>query len=478
MEDHSLAELIRRQHDNSLDARTLLEVCLKRVDEANHSGPEFGAVLEINLDAHSIAGDLDAYRKRGEPLGSLHGLPILLKDNIATDGALHTSAGSLALAELLTERDAFVVQRLREAGAVILGKANMTEFANFMSLGMPPGYSSRGGQVQNPYGRGFHPGGSSAGSAVAVAAGMAVAALGTETSGSILSPASQNSLVGVKPTTGLVSRTGILPISHSQDTAGPIARSVEDAARVLSVLVGSDPEDPLTGAADTHRCDYAAGLRTGGLRGARVGVPRRFYYQGLPADELAVMERAFGELRDLGAAVVDPADIDTAEDLRRYYFEVMLREFKPGLNTFLKGTPEGPWPHSLPEVIAFNDAHPEATLVFGQILLLAAEATPGDLKEEAYRFARARDLRLAGELGLDATLGRHALDVLVLMGSHGAELGAKAGYPSVTVPAGYTKAGQPVGLTFVGRAFSEAVLLELAYDYEQATHHRRSPLLG
>jgi len=455
----------------------LVEQYLRRIAKYNHQGPEINAVLEVNPEALLQAEALDWERQEGKSRGHLHGIPILLKDNIDTGDKLHTSAGSIALANSHAAEDAFLVRRLREAGAIVLGKANMTEWANFMTYDMPNGYSSRGGQVLNPYGPGvLDVGGSSSGSAAGVAAGFAAAAVGTETSGSILSPASANSLVGVKPTLGLVSRTGIIPIAYSQDTAGPIAPSVKAAAYMLQAMAGPDAADVATWRLQ-HRqpTDYAAALVGATLAGARIGVPRKKFLEGVSDGQLAVFERGIEELRKLGAAVVQ-LDMGFAaydeEDIN-----VLLYEFKSAINAYLNKLPADVPVHSLADVISFNMRHAEKALRYDQTLLVEAQHTTGTLTEARYIESRLNDVRSSRSEGIDAALQAHGLDALLFVNNYGAGIAAKAGYPSVTVPAGYTDDGEPVGLTFTGTAFSEAQLLSLAYAYEQGTHHRVQPKL-
>ncbi len=445
--------------DGRLTSARLTERFLQRVEAYDRSGPRLNAVLEVNPQAREIAEALDRERASGGTRGPLHGIPVFLKDNIATADRLHTSAGSLALRDCIAPHDAFLVTRLREAGAVILGKANMTEWANFMTTGMPAGYSSRGGQVKNPYGESLSPGGSSSGSAVAVAADLCTVAVGTETSGSILSPANQNSVVGIKPTLGLISRSGIVPIAGSQDTAGPFARTVADAAILLGAMTGADVADRATRASRRHaRRDYTELLATRGLEGARLGVPRAAFFDRLGAAEVPVIEAALQALGGLGASLVDPADIATAREVADFRSDVMLYEFKRDLNRYL----------------GFNETRPREMLRFGQVLLLAAQATSG-LGTATYRLSRAEDIRISRTEGVDQVMARERLDALVFPGWTGAAIGAKAGYPSVIVPAGYTAEGAPVGLTLLGRAWSEPTLLRLANAFECATRHRRQP---
>jgi amidase len=473
--DATIAELQTAMQDGRLTAVRLTERFLERIEAYDRGGPHLNSVLEVNPEARDIAEALDRERASGGHRGPLHGIPILLKDNIATADGLHTSAGSLALAGCVAPRDAFLVARLREVGAVILGKANMTELANFLTTGMPAGYSSRGGQVKNPYGESLSPGGSSSGSAVAVAAGLCAVAVGTETSGSILSPASWNSVVGVKPTLGLVSRSGIVPIAASQDTAGPFGRTVADVAILLGAMTGIDPKDRATRASRRHaRRDYAEFLSSETLDNVRLGVPRAVFYERLAAPETPVIDAALRALGTLGANLVDPADIDTARAVSDVRSDVMLYEFKRDLSRYLRGLGDASPIRSIRELIRFNEARPQEMLRYGQVLLLAAQATNG-LRTETYRRSRAEDLRLSRTDGIDRVMARERLDALVFPGWSGAAIGAKAGYPSVIVPAGYTAEGAPIGLTFLGRAWSEPTLLRVAHAFERATRLRRPP---
>ncbi|AEB11001.1 amidase [Marinithermus hydrothermalis] len=474
--ERSIPELQAAMQDGRLTALELTRYYLERIERYDRAGPRLNSVLEVNPDALAQAQALDAERAARGPRGPLHGIPVLLKDNIDTADRMHTSAGSLAMKDAIAPQDAFLVRKLRKAGAVLLGKTNMTEWANFMTVGMPPGYSSRGGQVVNPYGAAFHPGGSSAGSGVAPSANLAAAAVGTETQGSILNPASQNAIVGIKPTVGLVSRSGIIPISATQDTAGPMARTVTDAAILLSVLAGEDPKDPATQRRPKDLPqDYTAFLDPDGLKGARIGVPRAAFFEKPSAEARAVLEEAIQALRDLGATVIDPADLPTAHEVFALGIEVLLYEFKQELNRYFRTLGPNAPIHSLQELIRYNEAHPEEMLRYGQVLLLAAESAAG-VESPTYRYHRAKDLEVC-KGGLDATFAQHRLDALVFPMNWGASVGAKAGYPSLTVPAGYTPAGQPVGLTFLGPAWSEATLIRLAYAFEQGTHARKPPVL-
>jgi len=505
-------------------ARGLVEAYLARIAALDRRGPELRALLEVNPEALAIADALDAERRAKGPRGPLHGIPILLKDNIDTHDRMSTTAGSLALAGSAPARDAWVARRLREAGAVLLGKANLSEWANFRSTRSSSGWSARGGQCRNPYALDRSPSGSSSGSAVAAAANLCAAAVGTETDGSIVSPAGHCGLVGIKPTVGLLSRSGIVPIAHSQDTAGPLARTVADAAILLGAMVGgsgADPDDPATAvtavtaltAAGNGRAlaDYTPFLRADGLKGARLGVAREHLFQPGPAG--ALIEEAIAEMRRQGAQIVDPADIVTAGQLDGPELEVLLYEFKHGLDAYLAARTAGAAGaagarggvgdgggggerlagapvRSLAELIAFNERHRPAEMpCFGQELLVRSQAK-GTLADPAYRKALARCRLLARRRGIDATLAKHRLDAIVaptggmpwlidLVNGDASSGGsstpaAVAGYPSLTVPAGQAF-GLPVGISFIGAAWSEPTLIRLAYAFEQATRHRRPP---
>lgn len=473
----TIAQLSAAMDEGTLTSEVLTRFYLERIAQIDKQGPKLNSVLEVNPDALFIARALDHERQQSGPRGPLHGIPVLLKDNIDTADKLHTSAGSLALANSYAHKDAFVADALRKAGAVILGKANMTEWANFMANDMPSGYSSRGGQVINPYVATHTPGGSSSGPGVAVAAGLCAVAVGTETSGSILNPASANSVVGIKPTVGLVSRTGIIPIAMSQDTAGPMARTVADAATLLGALTGIDPADPATAASAGRTYeDYTAFLEPRALRGARLGVVRTYGYQGLSDEEKRLFDAALDLLRAQGAELVDPAEIPSLGE-KAWRSKVLIHEFKPALNAYLASLGPSAPVKTLADVIAFNSAHPEACLKHGQAVLEASEATSGTLTEPEYINSRLEDIRRAGAEGIDAVLERERLDALLFPGSWGCWVAAQAGYPSVCVPAGYTADGVPMGLTFTGTAWSEGALIRLAYAFEQATHLRKEPAL-
>jgi amidase len=486
LEEATLDELQRRMQSGAETAQSLTEKYLERISVLD---PTLHAVLETNPEALAEASALDAERRAGSSRGALHGIPVLLKDNIATKGRMHTTAGSVALLEATVARDAFLVGRLRAAGAVILGKTNLSEWANFRSSHSSSGWSGRGGQCRNPYVLDRSPSGSSSGSGAAVAANLCAVAVGTETDGSIVSPSSACGLVGLKPTVGLVSRSGIIPISHTQDTAGPMARTVRDAAILLAAMAGPDDMDSASRASSRlASADFTHVLDAGGLRGARIGVPRPAYYGYNPATD-ALAEKALAVLRDAGAILVDPAPIATAAKMDDPEGVVLNFEFKADLDAYLR-TLGGGGPRSLSELIAFNEKNAAAEMpFFGQDRFLIAQAK-GPLTDPAYRKALALCRRLAGREGIDATMDRYHLDALVAptqgpawlidlvngdsFGGSSSTPAAVAGYPSITVPMGQVHA-LPVGLSFFGRAWSEPTLLRLAYAFEQATHHRQPP---
>jgi amidase len=468
-------EMQEKLQAGELTSRELVLMYLHRIAAYDKQGMTVNSVLEINPEALQIAEALDVERKQKGARGPLHGIPVLIKDNIDTGDNMHTSAGSIALAESVAAQDSFVAKRLREAGAVILGKANMTEWANYMAHDMPSGYSSRGGQVLNPYGPGkVFVGGSSSGTGAAIASNFAAVGVGTETSGSILSPSSQNSLVGIKPTVGLISRAGIIPISHSQDTAGPMTRTVRDSAILLGALTGVDERDAATWASvGAAYEDYTQFLDRDGLKGARVGILRRAFAE-LPDDQKNLMEAAFDVLRQEGAELVDVelATIDADWD-----YDVLKYEFKADLNAYLRHLAPHVPVHSLADLVRYNNLHAVKALRHGQHYLLDSEATSGTLTEPAYIESREKDIYLAQKAGLDQMIAEYNLDAWLFPQNGFSGVPAKAGYPSITVPAGYAADG-PVGLTFSGLAYSEPVLLRLAYAFEQATLHRVPPKLG
>ncbi len=465
---HEVSEAISRGELSSVD---VVKACLERIGELDS---KVNSVLEINPDALHIAEAMDQEQRLKGRRGVLHGIPVLLKDNIDTGDKMHTSAGSLALADSYAPADSCVAERLRQAGAVVLGKTNMTEWANFMAHDMPPGYSSRGGQVLNPYGQGrFHPGGSSSGSGAAVACGFVPAAIGTETSGSILSPASANSVVGIKPTVGLVSRRGIIPIMNSQDTAGPLAKTVADAAVVLAAISGVDSADPVTLAGEgMYGEDYTRLLDKNALRGSRIGVPRDGY-ERLNPHQVSIMDTAVQALKSEGATVLDAVPLKAITD--RIDRTAMIHEFKPAINAYLSKLLPHVAVHSLKELIRYNYANAHNMLHYGQALLVLAEQTSGTLTEPEYLRSRLDDLRVCRIEGIDRVMREHSLDALLMPGSVGSWVAAKAGYPSVCVPGGYQQSGEPFGVTFTGTGYSEPVLIRLAYAFEQATQFRRPP---
>ncbi|WP_157276772.1 amidase family protein [Paenibacillus sp. Soil766] len=464
----------------SVTSEELVRVYLERIDKYDTT---CNTILEINPDAIQIAKDLDEERKETGSRGDLHGIPILLKDNIDTHDNMHTSAGSIALADSYAAKDSFVAAKLRAAGAVLLGKTNMSEWSNFMSSSMPAGYSSRGGQVLNPYGPGeMFVSGSSSGSAAAVAANLGAASIGTETAGSIVGPASQHLVVGIKPTVGLVSRTGIIPISGSQDTPGPIARTVKDAVILLGALTGTDSEDSATLASGKVTLqDYTPFLDASFLRQARIGIPRH-YYQHLDEERLAIMEAAIATLRNEGATIIDPVILHVEQ--QNWNNDAITYEFKKGLNAYLSQLAESIPVHSLEELIAYNHNHAEAALKFGQDTLVRSQETT--LTEETYLQKIQAYKELPLQQGIDYALDKDDLDALLLPGDvDGLYIAARLGYPLISVPAGYVIHGVidadgdstkgPFGVVFSGRAFSEPTLIQIAYGFEQATHHRVPP---
>ncbi|RSK27374.1 amidase [Bacillus sp. HMF5848] len=470
----TIEDLQRAMSTREISSKQLVMMYLHRIAQFDKQGPNINSVLEVNPQAIQIAEALDLERADTGPRSDLHGIPVLLKDNIDTGDDLHTSAGSLALRNHRAMKDSFVAKKLREAGAVILGKTNLTEWANFMTDNMPNGYSSRGGQVKNPYGPGsFDVGGSSSGSGAAVAANLCALAIGTETSGSILSPASSNSVVGIKPTVGLISRTGIIPISHTQDTAGPIARTVLDAAILLQLIVGKDETDPVTLTNPNANIDYVKELKGSSIEGLRIGVPNDAYYEYLNEDEKDLMNAVLDTLRSLGATVIEDVKMPPVE--LPWDFNVLLYEFKTGLNAYLRHTNSYESVKNLADVIAFNEQHANDTLKYGQTLLIQAEETTGTLTEPTYINSLLNDQYICKEAGIDAVLEQNNLDILLFANNYGAGIPAKAGYPSITVPAGYTNEGKPLGATFTSAAFKEMVLLKVAYAFEKATKYRKAP---
>ncbi|MBC9883206.1 amidase [Bradyrhizobium sp. INPA01-394B] len=515
LEDVPMSDITEALAGRRVTATALTSAYLARIAAYDRGGPALNSVRALNPDALAIAAKLDDTKPSAKR--PLAGVPILVKDNIATGDEQPTTAGSLALKGARARRDATVIKLLRKAGAVILGKANLTEFANILAIEMPSGYSSLGGQVKNPFvpdlvdDRGIpvvDPGGSSSGSAVAVAAGLCAASIGTETSGSLLHPASRNGLVTVKPTVGLISRAGIVPIAHSQDTAGPMTRTVRDAAMLLNVLAAKDPRDPAT-ERQRRPADYTADLARDAMKGARIGVPsdpadplNDCYYGKLPPDATKLMAHVIKVLEDLGATIIRASmptrgwiggpgtnmAVLNRNPLSRNKGNlspasiVFLYELKYGLNLYLRNWATNTDIKTMADVIAFNAAHAKEALRFGQDLFLAADLTKGNLSEREYKSARAMDLLAAKTHGMDAYMNQHRLDAVLFPGATGAAIAAKAGYPSVMVPAGFVSGADgkdtpdyPLGVTFAGRAWSEHKLLRIAYAYEQASAMRKPP---
>lgn len=488
-EEATITDLGARMKAGTLTSRALTQAYLDRIQALDRQGPELRSVLDLNRDALTIADSLDAERKAKGPRGPLHGIPILLKDNVDTHDTMTNTAGSLALEGSRPPRDAHLVERLRAAGAVLLGKTNLSEWANIRSTRSSSGWSARGGQCRNPYALDRNPCGSSSGSGAAVSANLCAAAVGTETDGSIVCPSSANGTVGIKPTLGLVSRAGVIPIAHSQDTAGPMARTVRDAAILLGVLAGVDPRDSATSAAAGKiAADYTATLDADGLKGARIGVARKI--SGFDPRVVALLDEAVAEMKRRGAVIVDPADIPHVGEYDESELEVLLFELKADLNVYLAGLgPKAPV-KTLRDVIAFNEAHKDREMpYFGQELFLRAQEK-GPLTTPAYLEALAKNQRLSRGEGIDAVMNEHSLDAILaptggpswltdlIAGDHytggSSTAPAVAGYPNVSVPLGFVF-GMPVGLQFMGRAWSEPTLLRIAYAFEQATKHRRPP---
>jgi amidase len=489
LDEATVPQLQQWMQSGRYTSRQLVELYLERIRRIDRAGPTLRSVIETNPDAPSIADALDAERRVKGPRGPLHGVPVLIKDNIDTADRMMTTAGSLALEGSIAARDAFVVERRRAAGAVILGTTNLSAWANFRSTKSTSGWSGRGGQVKNPYALDRNPCGSSSGTGAAIAANLAAVGVGTETDGSIVCPSAVAALVGIKPTVGLVGRSGIIPISHSQDTAGPMARTVTDAALLLTAMTGVDPRDAATKRSIGRAADYAQALDADALKGAKIGVARKRYFgYSPPADR--VIDAAIAELRARGAVVIDPADIPTAATLDDCEIEVLLYEFKANLNTYLGALGPSAKVHSLKELIDFNDREKAREMpYFGQELLVMAEKK-GTLAAAGFKQALATCQSRARALGIGAVMNRLSLDAIVaptvspawridlVNGDHfmGASStpAAVAGYPSITVPAGYVQ-GLPVGLSFIGRPWSESRLIALAYAFEQATRHRQPP---
>ncbi|HKQ65350.1 MAG TPA: amidase [Methylomirabilota bacterium] len=492
VEEMGIAEIQAAMKAGRLSTESLVQMYLARIQAIDRNGPTLRSVQEINPDAIPIARALDEERKAGRSRGPLHGIPVLLKDNIATADKMETTAGALALVGARPREDSTIAQRLRQAGAVILGKASMSEWAYFKSTPGSSGWSARSGQARNPYALNRTPCGSSSGSAIAVAASLVTVSIGTETDGSIICPAGVNGVVGIKPTVGLTSRAGVIPISVTQDTIGPFGRTVADAAAVLGALVGVDQRDPATQASfGKAQTDYLKYLELNGLRGARLGVPREGYFGYSPKAD-AIVNQAIETLRQGGATIVDPVKIPNFDRAALTSAEliVLLYEFKAGVNAYLAGVAPGAQVRTLDDVIEFNKRNTRENMpYFGQELLVRAQAK-GDLTEAEYLEALEKCRRLAGKEGMDAIMDELSLDALIaptttpawpvdlvngdqFRGSS-AKSAALVGYPLVSVPAGFAQ-GLPVGITFMGRAWSEPTLIKLAYAFEQASKARRPP---
>ncbi|MFH1964442.1 MAG: amidase [Acidobacteriota bacterium] len=489
LDEISIREIAQGLQDGKYSSEDITRLYLERIEALDHQGPELHSIIETNPDALQIARELDREMKEKGPRSPLHGIPVVVKDNIDTHDGMTTTAGSLALEGSIPARDSEVARRLKEAGAIILAKANLSEWANFRSFTSSSGWSARGGQCRNPYILDRNPCGSSSGSAVSVSANLCPIAIGTETNGSILCPSNANGVVGIKPTVGLVSRRGIVPISHNQDTAGPMARTVADAAALLNIISGTDPEDTFTREAETKgQPDYTEFLNPKGLKGKRLGVAREFF-DFHPKVE-AVMETALADLVKLGAVLVDPVEFPDNEGLGKASFNVLLYDFRVDLEEYLRGLPGENKPRTLAELIEFNETNRDREMPwFEQEIFLEAQKTE-EVSEADYQ----KDLKKLQDFyrtkGIDKLMDEHSLDAIiapsggpawtieVLYGDHGgggsSSPAARAGYPNITVPAGFVH-GLPVGISFFGRAWSEPLLIESAYAYEQGTGHRKPP---
>ncbi len=489
LEEITISDLQDGLNSGKFTAKSLVEEYSERIQEVDKSGPGVNAVIEMNPDAALIADALDQERKSKGPRGPLHGIPVLIKDNIATADRMMTTAGSLALVGAKAPKDSFVAQRLRAAGAVILGKTNLSEWANIRSSHSTSGWSGRGGLTKNPYSLDRNPCGSSSGTGAGISANFAAAGIGTETDGSIVCPSSSNGLVGIKPTVGLVSRAGIIPISHSQDTAGPMCRTVRDAAILLSALTGVDSDDPATAAsAGKTYSDYSKFCDPNGLKGARIGVARKYFGFSEAVD--ALMEQSLDAMRKQGATLVDPADIETLGKFDDSESTVFLYELKADLNAYLARLGPSAPVKTLKDVIDFNDRNKDKEMpYFGQDMFLKSQSK-GPLSEKEYTDAVAKNHQLARTEGIDAIMDKHHLDALVaptggpawitdlITGDHfsggSSNAAAVAGYPNINVPAG-SIFGLPVGISFFGRAWSEPTLIKIAFAFEQATKARHAP---
>jgi amidase len=486
LDEMTIADLQAGIASSKYTSHSITEKYLARIEEIDKRGPALASVIEVNPDALAIADALDKERKTGQVRGPLHGIPLLIKDNIDTADHMQTTAGSLALLGSLPVRDSFVVQKLRASGAVILGKTNLSEWANIRSSHSSSGWSGRGGQTKNPYALDRNPCGSSSGSGAAVAANLCAAAVGTETDGSVVCPSSANGIVGIKPTLGLVSRSGVIPIAHSQDTPGPMARTVRDTAILLSAMAGVDPRDSATTFGRGKTADYMQFLDPNGLRGARIGVARKYFGFSDTVDQL--MNDLLAEMKRAGAEIIDPADLPSHGKFDDTELTVLLYELKADLNAYLAQRPGAP--ASLKDLIEFNDRNKAKEMpYFGQDLFIKAEAK-GPLTTKEYTDALGADHRLSQKEGIDAVMDQFKLDAMLaptgspawitdwINGDHAAggssNAAAVAGYPDITVPAGFVF-GLPVGISFFGRAWSEPTLFKIAYGFEQMTKARKPP---
>ena len=489
LEEVTLADLEQGFRSGRFTARAVTEWYLARIQALDKNGPRVNAVIELNPEALSIAEAMDRERRSGRPRGPLHGVPVLIKDNIDTADRMMTTAGSLALEGSIAPRDSFLAERLRAAGAVILGKTNLSEWANFRSTHSTSGWSGRGGLTHNPYALDRNPSGSSAGSGAAASANFCAIAVGTETDGSVTAPASVNGLVGIKPTVGLISRSGIIPISHSQDTAGPMTRTVRDAAILLGALTGVDPRDPATNASRGNALpDYTKFLDPRGLKGARLGVERKFFGGNAASDR--IMEQCLALMKSEGAELIDPAILPSHGKYDDDEQQVLLYEFKTDLNAYLGGLKSNVRVRSLADLIAFNREHRDREMPYFEQELFEQAQAKGPLTDKTYLDARANCVQLSRAQGIDALIKQYKLDAIVAPTTTPAPLtdlvlgdanwpacttpAAVAGYPHITIPAGFVR-GLPVGISFFGPAWSEPTLLRLAYAFEQSSKVRRRP---
>jgi amidase len=488
VEEASISQLQQSMVSGERTARSLSEEYLDRIERIDRTGPAVNSVLASNPDVLDIAESLDRERRERGPRGPLHGIPVLLKDNIETGDRMATTAGSLALQDWRATKDSAVAERLRAAGCVLLGKANLSEWANFRSTRSTSGWSGVGGQTRNPYALDRNPCGSSSGSGASVAASLCAAAIGTETDGSVVCPSNANGIVGIKPTLGLVSRSGIVPLAHSQDTAGPMARTVADAVALLEAIAGADASDRVTAAsAGQMPADLITFLLPKGLQDARLGVARN--YTGFHEKCEALLDDALAAMRGAGAEVIDSIEVPNKGEYGDAEYEVLLYEFKADLNTYLAQRPGLPV-QSMADLIDFNRRHADAEMPFFQQEILELAQEKGDLKEAAYLEALATSKRLAGPEGIDVAIKEHRLDAIIAItggpawhtdlvtGDHGlgscSQPAAVAGYPHITVPMGYVF-GLPVNISFFSTAWSEPTLIRLAYAFEQLTQHRQAP---